>query len=130
RQDREGRVEAPEEPLRREKLRSSRCELDREWEPVEPPANRLDRGVGRELPPDRTGALDEEGGRVLCRQRLEPILPLARHVQRRSARDEDAETARGGEDRADGGGGGGKMLEGGEEDGERPTAENSREVGG
>ncbi len=94
RQQRERRVEALEEPLGSEKLRTRGGELDRERESVEPAADRLDGRVGRELPPDRTGPLDEERGRIARGERLQPVLPLARHVQRRPARDEHAETTR------------------------------------
>ena len=60
REERESRVEALEEPFWTEKLRASRCELDRERQPVESAADRVDRGIAHDLPPDCARALDEE----------------------------------------------------------------------
>ena len=130
RQERESRVEALEEPLGSEELRPRGRELDREREAVEAAADRLDRGVGCELAPDGTRPLDEERRRLARRERLEPILPLARHVQRRPARDEHAQPARGREDRADRRRRVEQVLEVVEEEQELPPAEEPGEVVG
>ena len=129
-QERENRVEALEEQLGREELRPGGGELDREREAVEAAADRLDRRVGCELPPDGTRTLDEERRSVVGRQRLEPVLPLARDVQRRPARGEHAHPGAGAEDRADGRRRLEQVLEVVEEEQELPAAEKPGQVVG
>ena len=97
-QQRESRVEALEQELGSEEPRPRRRELDRERKPVQAAADRLDGGVRCELSPDRASSFDEESRGITRRERLEPILPLAREAQRRPAGDEHAETARGREE--------------------------------
>ena len=130
RQDSERRVEPLEKPLGREQLRPRRGELDREWEAVEAAADLLHGHVGSDIAPDGPGSLDEECGRLLLRKRLEPVLVLPRHTERRSARDEHPYLGAGAEDLADDGSGGEEVLEVVEEEQELPPAEESREVVG
>ena len=86
--------------------------------------------VGGDLAPDRPGALGEERGRLLLRERLEPVLVLARDTKRRPARDEHSHLGAGAEDRADDRSGVEEVLEVVEEEQELPPAEESREVVG
>ena len=95
REERQRRLEAVQEPLRPEELRARGRQLEREGQAVEAPADRLDGGIRPELGPDRSRALHEQDRGVARRQRLQPVLPLAVDVQRRPARHEHAEAARG-----------------------------------
>lgn len=108
---RQNRVEALEQPLGSEELRPRGGELDREREAVQATADRLDRGVERDLPPDRSRPLREQCGRLIRRQRFQPILLLARHVQWRPAGDEHPDIGTGAEDGTDRRGGVEEVLE-------------------
>ncbi len=119
------------EPLenlsRREQLRSRRGELDRERQPVEPPADAGDlRGAGRvelEARIDRLRPHREEPHRVGLDERLERkvgvgsverrhrVLALGCQPQRGAARGEDPEARGRGEEVADEGRGGEDLLE-------------------
>ena len=127
-EERESHIEPLEELLGSQQLRSSGCELDGKWETVEAAADRFDRRVRRELPADRARPLDEERRRVRRGKRLEPVLALAGHVQRRPARDEHAQALRGREERAHRGRAVEQVLEVVEEDEELPVSEEAREV--
>jgi hypothetical protein len=92
-QKRETLVQSSRQRLRGEQLEPRRRELDREREPVEPPAD-LEQGGGvlarrPEFGLDRSSPLDEEPDRVGFRERGHGILVLAREVQARAARDQD-----------------------------------------
>ena len=127
-QEREDGAESLEQPLGGEELRSRRGELDRQREAVEAAADLGDGRVGRELAPDPARSLDEERRRVAVGEWLESVLLLGRDAQRRPARDENPQPARGGEELADRGRGVEEVLEVVEEDEELPAAQEAGEV--
>ena len=62
---------------------SARGELDREREAVEAAADLFHGRAGSDFAPDWPGALGEERGGLLLRERLEPVFLFARDAERR-----------------------------------------------
>ena len=89
-------LEALEQALRIQELCAGGGELDGERKPVQAPADRSNAPAGLHLPPDRARPLDEELDRVRVGERLERVLALSRHSQRRTARNEQAQAGRAG----------------------------------
>ena len=91
-------------------------------------ADRLDGGIGHQLSPEPAGPLDKEYGGVARRERFQPILLFARHVQWGPAGYEQLKSARGREQGAHRRSGIEEMLEVVEQDQELLAAEESDEV--
>ena len=129
-QQRERGVEPLQEAIGTEDLRPGRGQLDSQWQPVEPAADRLDRVVGRQLAADRQRALGEQRRGVPDRKRLQTVLVLARDPERRAAGHEHADAATRADHRAHGRGGVEQMLEVVEEEQQPPAPEEAAEVVG
>ena len=111
REERQGAIEALQESLRAEELRSCSGELDRKRQAVQTETDRLDRGARCQVLSDAAGSFQKQGHRICRRQRLERKLLLPGHPQRRPARHEHAQPVSGGEKRRDVGNGREKVLE-------------------
>ena len=94
RQERQRAIEPPQQAVAAQQARACCRQLDGEWQAVEAGTDGID-GLGRRIGSAHLfGAGHEERGRAGCLEGLEPVLMLAGPAQRRTARDQQAQTIR------------------------------------